>query len=374
MGHEEFMRKAISIAKKGEGMTNPNPMVGAVIVKDGTIIGEGFHGCYGGLHAEREAISSLRESADGATMYVTLEPCNHTGKQPPCTEAIIASGIKKVFVGSSDPNPIVSGGGIKALRENGIEVIEHFLKDECDSLNPVFFHYITTKTPYVRLKYAMTADGKIATVSGLSKWITGDKSRNEVHRMRHCSSGIMVGIGTVMADDPMLDCRIEEMKSPVRIIVDSGLKIKEESRICRTASQYPTILACAFEELPQGIISAKDAVHKEKALNLMAKGIQIINAPNSGKVDLCLLMKILGNIGIDSILLEGGSTLAASALEHGLVNEIYVMMAPKIFGGMAKTPVGGTGVESPDMATILQLEEIKRFDDDLCVKYKVIKK
>ena len=243
MTDQEYMLRAIQLAKKGEGWTNPNPMVGAVIVKDGKIIGEGYHKKYGELHAERNAIASLTESAEGAVIYVTLEPCCHHGKTPPCTEAIIEQKIRKVVIGSRDPNPKVAGKGVQMLREAGVTVVEDFMREECDQLNPVFFHYITTKTPYVVMKYAMTLDGKIATKTGASKWITGESARKEVQHMRHQYMGIMAGIGTVLADDPMLNVRVEGWKSPVRIVCDSKLRIPPGSQIVKSAEKYRTIVA-----------------------------------------------------------------------------------------------------------------------------------
>ena len=231
MTDRDFMMRAIELAKKGKGWTNPNPMVGAVIVKNGKIIGEGYHEKCGQLHAERNAIASLTESAEGATIYVTLEPCCHYGKTPPCTEAILEQKIARVVIGSRDPNPKVAGKGAEILRRAGLQVQEDFMREECDELNPVFFHYITNKTPYVVMKYAMTADGKIATKTGASKWITGEEARNEVQRMRHKYMGIMAGIGTVLADNPLLNTRIEGKKSPVRIICDSKLRMPLDSQI-----------------------------------------------------------------------------------------------------------------------------------------------
>ena len=228
---EEYMRRAIELAKRATGFTNPNPLVGVVIVKEDRIIGEGYHEKCGQLHAERNAFASLKESAEGATLYVTLEPCCHYGKTPPCTEAIVENKIARVVIGSRDPNPLVAGKGVRFLREHGIEVIEDYLREECDRINPVFFHYITTKMPYVVLKYAMTADGKTATVTGDSKWITNDASRMKVQHMRHRYMGIMAGIGTVLADDPMLNVRVERLKSPIRIICDSNLRIPLDSQI-----------------------------------------------------------------------------------------------------------------------------------------------
>ena len=268
MTDQEYMLRAIQLAKKGEGWTNPNPMVGAVIVKDGRIIGEGYHKKCGELHAERNAIASLTESAEGATIYVTLEPCCHYGKTPPCTEAIIEQKIKKVVIGSRDPNPKVAGKGAQILRESGITVVQDFMREECDCLNPVFFHYITTKTPYVVMKYAMTLDGKIATKTGASKWITGEPARQEVQHMRHRYMGIMAGIGTVLADDPMLNVRVEGWKSPVRIVCDSSLRIPLDSQIVRSAKEYRTIVAYAGREGNEEIT--------EKIERLHAKGVDTV--------------------------------------------------------------------------------------------------
>ena len=241
------MKIAIEEAKKGMGYTSPNPMVGAVVVKDGKIISKDYHHKCGEFHAERNALLKC-DDASGADLYVTLEPCCHQGKTPPCTDIIIEKGIKRVFMGSSDPNPLVAGKGKEILEKNGIEVISGVMKEECDSLNEVFFHYITTKTPYVVMKYAMTADGKIATVTGASKWITGEEARNSVHYDRHRYSGIMAGIGTVLADDPMLNCRIPGGKDPVRIICDSSLRTPLESNIVKTAAEIPTIIATVIDD------------------------------------------------------------------------------------------------------------------------------
>lgn len=208
MNDQDYMRRAIALAAQGAGWTAPNPMVGAVIVKNGRIIGEGFHQKCGELHAERNALAALTEPAQGATLYVTLEPCCHQGRTPPCTEAILQHGIRRVVIGSRDPNPLVSGKGAALLRQNGIIVEEDFLRAECDQLNPVFFHHITTGRPYVVMKYAMTLDGKIATRSGASKWITGAAARRHVHQLRGRYSAILAGIGTVLADDPLLNCRV----------------------------------------------------------------------------------------------------------------------------------------------------------------------
>ena len=365
MTDQNYMLQAIQLAKQGEGWTNPNPMVGAVIVKNGRIIGKGYHKKCGELHAERNAIASLTESAEGATIYVTLEPCCHYGKTPPCTEAIIEQKIKRVVIGSRDPNPKVSGKGIKMLQEAGIEVIEDFMREECDRLNPVFFHYITTKTPYVVMKYAMTLDGKIATKTGASKWITGEAARAEVQHMRHRYMGIMAGIGTVLADDPMLNVRVEGWKSPIRILCDSGLRIPLDGQIVKSAGKYRTIVAYADSENTEA---------KRKRLHEM--GVETICCPDeNNQVDLKRLMKYLGEEGIDSILLEGGGTLNDSALRAGIVQEVQAFIAPKLFGGMnSKTPVEGIGVRFPSEAVKLKCTDICQIGEDIRIKCQVCDK
>ena len=368
MTDRDYMSRAIALARKGEGRTNPNPIVGAVIVKNGRIIGKGYHAEYGGLHAERKAIASLTEPADGADMYVTLEPCAHYGKTPPCTEAILANGIARVVIGSRDPNPLVSGRGAKILREAGVAVEEDFMKEECDRLNGVFFHYITEGTPYAVMKYAMTADGRIATKTGASKWITGDAARQEVQRMRGRYTGIMAGIGTVLADDPLLNVRIEGLRNPVRIICDSRLRIPLASKICRTAGTYRTIIAHAAD--------GNADITAGKMRQLADCGAELIKVPGKdGKVDLRELMKILGGRGIDSVLIEGGGTLNAAALEAGIVQEIKAFVAPKIFGGAgSRSPVEGEGVARPQDAVCLRIDGTEMFDGDLLISMQVRRK
>ena len=294
------MRRAIALAQKGEGQVSPNPLVGAVIVKDGKIIGEGYHEHYGQPHAERNALANCIQSPEGATIYVTLEPCCHHGKQPPCTDALLAAGIRRVVIGSKDPNPLVHGKGIRILRKHGVEVTEQVLQDECDEMNEVFFHYIQTKLPFVILKYAMTLDGKIATYTGASRWVTGEAARAHVHRMRNRYHAIMVGVGTVLADDPMLTCRLgktENGVNPVRIICDTVLRTPLESQIVRTAKEVPTIIASC---------NRQEAMH----MPYVEAGCQILVTPEKdGQVDLWDLMRQLGEQEIDSVILEGGGTL-----------------------------------------------------------------
>lgn len=361
MNDEFYMKRAIELAKNGEGFVSPNPLVGAVIVKDGKIIGEGYHEKCGELHAERNAFKSCKESAEGGTIYVTLEPCCHYGRTPPCTEAIIEAKISRVVIGSRDPNPLVSGKGAEILRKAGIEVVEDFLREECDRLNPIFFQYITTRLPYVSLKYAMTADGKIATYSGKSKWITNEYSRNDVHRLRRKYRAIMVGIGTVLADNPMLNCRIENGRNPIRIVCDSNLRIPLDCNICKTANEISTIVVSAIE-------------NPEKQNKLEKMGVKTLVLPDKkGKVDLKKLMSYLGKNSIDSVLIEGGGILAYSALESGIVNHIYSYIAPKIFGGQnAKTPVESIGVESPDECFKLKRTALHEIGSDILIEYDVL--
>lgn len=363
---QKYMLRAIELAKKGVGRVNPNPLVGAVIVKEGKIIAEGYHARYGELHAERHAFSRLEnpEDARGAEMYVTLEPCCHHGKQPPCTQAIIDHGIQKVYVGSDDPNELVAGKGIALLRQAGIAVETQVMKEACDALNPVFFHYITKKTPYVVMKYAMTLDGKIACDNGKSQWVTGEHARAHVQETRNALSGIMVGIGTVLADNPSLTCRIPQGRNPVRIIVDSNLRIPLESKIVQTAEEVPTIVATK-ENCHRG--------NQEKWHILEKMGVKILCVPADGnRVDLKALMGKLGEQGIDGILLEGGSTLNQSALWAGIVNKIQVYVAPKIFGGGGSfTPIRGKGVEEPSQAFFCKNRRITDFGEDILLEYDV---
>lgn len=380
---EKYMRRAISLASKGRGFAHPNPLVGAVIVKNNKIIGEGAHLRYGKLHAERNAIKSANTPIDGATLYVTLEPCCHQGKTPPCTDAIIENKIKRVVIGSRDPNPLVSGKGVKIMRESGIEVITDFLRSECDNLNDIFFHYIKHKTPYVLMKYAMTIDGKIATSNGKSKWITNERSRELVHEIRHDYMGIMVGIGTVLNDDPTLNSRatnIDEISQPVRIICDSHLRIPIDSKIVKTANEYETMVVISDKGLAYGDVymDMKELCisdKRDKILSLLNKNIRIVNICNDAneRIDLKMLMKYLGENKIDSILLEGGGTLNESALKAGVVNEVMAFIAPKIFGGIGKSPVQGKGVDQPIDAYRLKLKNIKKIDEDIVVNYIVDK-
>ncbi|MEG0918825.1 MAG: bifunctional diaminohydroxyphosphoribosylaminopyrimidine deaminase/5-amino-6-(5-phosphoribosylamino)uracil reductase RibD [Anaerovoracaceae bacterium] len=365
---EKYMKTAIELALRGEGFVHPNPLVGAVIVKEGEIIGRGYHQVCGGLHAERNAIKNVHDiwgnKAEAllkdSTMYVTLEPCCHYGKTPPCTEAIIENKIGKVIIGSMDPNPKVAGDGVAILKKANIHVVCNFMQLECERLNKVFFHYIQTQKPYVVMKYAMTLDGKIATRTGDSKWITGPEARKHVHKLRHNYTGIMVGIRTVLADDPMLNCRIEGLESPVRIVCDTNLKIPMKSNLVKTAKEYRTI-----------IITCSD--NKGKIEELIESGVEILPVKSDGNhVNLNSAMIALGKLEIDSILLEGGATLNGSMMDAGLVKKVMVYIGPKIFGGKdAKGPVSGKGVAKVGCGSFLQEPKVTILGEDILIESEV---
>lgn len=366
MAEEQFMKRAIELAKQGAGWTAPNPLVGAVVVKNGRVIGEGYHRKYGELHAERNALAACTEDPAGATLYVTLEPCCHYGKTPPCTEIIIEKKIAKVVIGSRDPNPKVAGKGARILREHGIEVVEDYMRKACDSLNPVFFHYITTKTPYVVLKFAMTLDGKIATRTGASKWITGEAARNHVHQLRGRYAGILAGIGTVLADDPMLNCRIDGAHQPLRVILDSHLRIPMGSRLVRSAKEYPLLIVCN-----ESIRDREEGASRIQKLE--EAGAKVWTLPEkNGHPDLNVLMQRLGEEKIDSVLIEGGGTVNEAALKAHIVHHVYAYIAPKIFGGEdAKTPVEGSGIRLPQECAKLRLAKITVLLNDMLLEYDV---
>ncbi len=332
MTDNDYMAIAVELAERGEGLTSPNPLVGAVIVDGDEIIGRGFHERYGALHAERNAIKNCIRSPHGATMYVTLEPCCHQGKQPPCIDAIIEAGISRVVVGSTDPNPLVCGKGIVALRNSGIRVDVGILKEKCDRLNEIFFSFVTTGLPFVAVKYAMTLDGKIATKTGQSEWITNEQSRKFVHGLRNRYSAVAVGVGTVIADNPSLTCRTGG-KNPLRIICDTSLRTPLSSVIVRTAHEIETVIAT----------SASD----DRYVPYADAGCEIVNVPRDekGRASFTELLKKLGGRGIDSVLVEGGGELIASVVSGGHARKVYAFVAPKIFGGIdAPSPVGGDGI------------------------------
>lgn len=354
-----YMERAIELARKGTGRTHPNPLVGAVIVKNGRIIGEGYHAKYGELHAERHALSRCTESPYGADIYVTLEPCCHHGKQPPCTDALIEAGIKRVFIGSYDPNPLVSGKSKEILQNAGIEVTYEIMKEECDRLNPFFFYYMTNNMPYVICKYAMSADGKIACKNGSSKWITGVTARARVQETRKAVSAVMVGIGTVLADDPSLLCRCEDPVHPVRVVCDTHLRMPLECELVRSADIAPVvIMTCSNNE--------------EKAAALIGKGVKVYRiSEKNGHTDISEVMRKLTEMGLTSVFVEGGAELHASIFREKLVCEVQAYIAPKIVGGDGLSPVGKLGLEDMMNAMLLSVVKTELLDSDILITYSV---
>ena len=349
-----FMSTAINLAERGRGQVNPNPMVGAVIVLDGRMIAGGWHHVYGDLHAERDALVSCSRPIAGATMYVTLEPCCHYGKQPPCTSAIIDAGISRVVVGMTDPNPLVSGKGIELLRNHGIKVDVGLLESRIRYFNRVFVKYISTRTPWVVLKSAVTLDGRTASSSGDSKWVSDEQSRKTVHELRGSYMGVMAGIGTVLADNPMLNCRIEGGHQPVRIIVDSHASLPLDSAIVGSARDYRTVVAHIADAEP------------ERLEALRGRGVETLEcAAADGRVDVRDLMVRLGKMELDSVLVEGGSELNWSLVKADCVDEYCIFMAPKIVGGRgAKGFVGGEGFSLMSQAAPVIIKSVERSGED----------
>jgi diaminohydroxyphosphoribosylaminopyrimidine deaminase/5-amino-6-(5-phosphoribosylamino)uracil reductase len=361
---EKYMGLALQLARKGMGATSPNPMVGAVVVRGNRVVGRGYHHRAGDPHAEVLALQNAGEKARGATLYVTLEPCNHFGKTPPCTEAVLNAGIRKVVIGMKDPNPRVVGGGIRRLRKAGIAVEVGTLKGACGEMNAPFCKYVTAGMPFVTLKGALTLDGKIATASGDSRWVTSPESRQEVQRLREAADAVMIGIGTALKDNPLLNVRLSRRgpkRQPLRIVVDSRLRIPLGSQLVQTAAQYPTLMATTGAGSPS------------KIRRLEKKGVEVWVLPKTvrGKVNLGVLLKRLGGRGVVSVLLEGGAQLNASAVREGMVDRFLFFLAPKIAGGV-KAPgvIGGEGVRFMREAMPLELVRVRRIGPDLLVEAK----
>lgn len=360
MNDLEYMKLAVELARKGAGKVSPNPMVGAVIVKNDKIIGKGYHKKFGSSHAEINALKDCVASPKDATIYVTLEPCCHYGKTPPCTEAIIKSGISRVVIGTLDVNPVVAGKGSYQLQQHGIQVDIGVLEHECKHLIRFFKKFIIDKKPFVLMKYAMTMDGKTATYTGASKWISCEKSREKVHQLRSEFSAIMVGITTVLKDDPMLNCRIENGRNPIRIICDTTLKLPLTSQIVKTAHSIETYIATAQTD-------------DEKLIPYKDLGCKFITVDKKGDfINLNQLMTKLGKLQIDSVLLEGGGMLNWSALNERIVQEIAVFVSPKVFGGSPHTPVTGQGISIPDNAIKLQPCSFSSVGSDFLIESEVI--
>ena len=356
------MARALRLARKGMGRTEPNPMVGSVVVRRGNVVGQGYHRAVGKPHAEVEAIKSAGRKARNADLFVTLDPCNHYGRTPPCTQAIREAGIKRVFYCMADPNPDVTGGGAAALRAAGLEVVGPVLEERCRRLNEVYLTNVTLHRPFVFLKLALSLDGRIATRAGQSRWITSEASRRRVHKLRDRVSAIMVGIGTVLADNPSLTTRLpgRQGRDPIRVVVDSALKTPENAALFNPLSAAKVIIGCR-----------KGAPAAERA-RLEKKGALVIPTSGSTRVDLKHLLSRLYGFGITSILLEGGAELAWSALEAGVVDRCLFFYAPIIIGGKAaRMGVGGTGIDRLEEAPKLKDVETLRVGPDILVSGRV---
>ena len=354
---KKYMRMAIELAKKGEGAVNPNPLVGAVVVKDGKVVGKGYHRFFGGPHAEVYALEEAGKEACGATIYVTLEPCSHYGKTPPCAKKIIDMGIKKCFVGSSDPNPQVAGKGVAMLKKAGIEVVENVLKDECDKLNQVFFKYIKTKIPYLFLKFAITLDGKIATKTGNSKWITNEIAREKVQFYRNKFMGIMVGINTVVLDNPSLTARIQNGVNPFRVVVDPHLKIDENCKVVKNNEDEKTVIITSqknqFVENSENI-NDKDFEIKMKQKRLSQNNKVKFIFLDKEKFSFKEMLEEIGKMGIDSVLLEGGESLISLAFKEEVIDAGEIFVANKILGDKnAKPFISGFSKDKMEEAILL---------------------
>ncbi|TCS96584.1 bifunctional diaminohydroxyphosphoribosylaminopyrimidine deaminase/5-amino-6-(5-phosphoribosylamino)uracil reductase RibD [Hazenella coriacea] len=355
--HEDWMLFACQLAQSAEGQTAPNPMVGAVVVRDGCLVGSGAHLKAGTPHAEVHALNMAGKNAVGATIYVTLEPCNHHGRTPPCTERIIASGIKRVIVGSLDPDEKVAGRGIDQLKQAGLEVIVGVLEERCFKMNEAYFHHRRTGKPWVTLKTATTLDGKIATAVGDSRWITGEKAREKVHELRRSSDAILVGVGTVLADDPLLTTRLEAGgKNPIRVIIDSQLRT-------------PLDAAITDVEKAATWIYTTDRHDPQVKQQLKEKGVRVVSTGAGSQVDLDIVLQDLGKQGILSLLVEGGGRVNASLLQERRVQKVVAFIAPKLLGGkLSPTSVEGESPFYMKDAISLRDVTITQIGEDFCIE------
>ncbi|MEE4265402.1 MAG: bifunctional diaminohydroxyphosphoribosylaminopyrimidine deaminase/5-amino-6-(5-phosphoribosylamino)uracil reductase RibD [Desulfobacteraceae bacterium] len=360
MNDQHFMQMALDLAIKGEGFTSPNPMVGAVVVKNGRLVGSGYHEVIGGAHAEVNAIDAAGKLASGATLYVTLEPCNHTGRTPPCTQKILDAGIARVVAAMLDPNENVAGGGLNYLEQHGLQVTTGVCEEQARKQNEAFITYVTTGRPFVIAKCAATLDGRIATRTGDSRWVTGEEARRFVHRLRHAVDAIMVGINTVHKDDPSLTTRLDgrKGKDPARIILDTHLSIAPDAKVLQQAAAADTILVAG-----KGVGRGKKSVF-EKA------GIRVIEAPlKHSQIDMAALMGQLGAMEISSLLIEGGSQVLASAFRAGIIDKVQFFYAPKILGGDDGIPIcSGPGAELMNQSVAIKDIAVHRFGDDILIE------
>lgn len=364
MPDPSFMRHALELARQGQGHVEPNPMVGCVIVQENKIIGQGWHQTFGGPHAEINAIHSVGDPAElaGATLYVTLEPCSHTGKTGPCTQALIDANVARVVIACQDPNPQVSGKGIRQLRDAGIEVIEHCLSLESESLLAPYLKRTITGHPWIIAKWAMTLDGKIATGDGDSKWISNTHSREIVHQIRGRVDGIMVGIGTALADNPLLNARPTGARVATRIVVDSDARLPLDSNLVETARQYPTLIAVGPNAPPHQIAQLKQLgcdIFQSRSLD-----------PNRRLLE---LLTLIAQQGMTNVLVEGGGKLLGALNDMNQIDEVHVFIGPKILGGAeAISPMGGSGHPLMKMATPLKIQKVQQIDDDIYIVARIV--
>jgi diaminohydroxyphosphoribosylaminopyrimidine deaminase/5-amino-6-(5-phosphoribosylamino)uracil reductase len=354
MNDEFYMRRALKLAKKGRGRVSPNPMVGAVIVKEGRIIGEGYHECCGENHAEINAINRATESVAGTTVYVTMEPCSHHGRTPPCVERLIAEKPARVVIGASDPNPLVAGRGIRALKKHRIAVTVGVMEAACRQLNEVFFKFISSGLPFVTLKYAQTLDGRIATATGHSQWVSSPPSLRLAHALRAVHDAILVGAGTVLADDPELTVRLVKGRNPLRIVLDVDLRLPLTSRVLKNQAQARTMVVTSPDAPPE----------KMAALHGMGIDTLCVDETSPGHIDLGKLLRALGDREIASILVEGGAAVLTSFLKEGLADRLVVIVAPKIIGKGIEA-IGDLGARSMDEAIRFFRCRTSRKGDDL---------
>jgi diaminohydroxyphosphoribosylaminopyrimidine deaminase/5-amino-6-(5-phosphoribosylamino)uracil reductase len=357
MNDEKWMKRALRLAEKGRGRTSPNPMVGAVLVKNGQVVGEGYHARAGEAHAEILALRQAGEEARGSTLYINLEPCIHYGKTPPCAPAVIEAKVRRVVIGMEDPNPLVTGRGLKSLKKAGLDVEVGVLEKECRRLNEAFCKYILKKEPFVILKVAATLDGKIATREGDSKWISGETSRHFVHRMRDQVDGVVVGIGTVLKDDPQLTARIKKGRDPYRIILDSRLRIPEDAKVIGNSPS-------------KTIIATTELAARDKIERLEKKGVRILTLDSKqGRVDLKNCLSKLGEMGMMSLLVEGGSQVNGSFLDEGLIDKILFFLSPKLIGDREALGIfGGSGKANLKETIPLNELRVRRMGEDILIE------
>jgi len=347
----------LRLAEKGRGRTSPNPMVGAILVKKGKVVGEGYHAKAGEAHAEIVALQRAKKDARGATLYINLEPCTHYGKTPPCAPRVIEADVKRVVIGMEDPNPLVRGKGVKSLKKAGLDVRLGILEKECRRLNEAFCKYVLEKEPFVILKVAATLDGKIASRDGDSKWISGEASRRFVHKLRDQVDGILVGIGTILKDDPLLTARIKGGRDPYRIVLDSRLKIPEKANVL---GGFP----------PRVVIATTESAPKDKVQSLEKRGVRVLTlGSKEGRVDLKSCLSRLGEIGIMSLLVEGGSEVNGSFLDEGSIDKLLLFFSPRLMGDPGAPGIfGGRGISSLQEAIPLNETKVKRIGEDVLIE------